>query len=430
LVPLGCKFTVVTTTRGFWSSKAEDAELVPEVKVDRVHYPKSLVMLYLNFLYWGISRYHQSNKKFPERGAAPKEECNATRVSMVKRVTVRCLTWLSRKIQNFVDRLAFPHYSKYWAKAVVKHCQRNYKAADFDIIIATHPYAGTLLAGTELSQVFGIPWVADFRDPWSHDMQSSFWNDEKRVKKMWEVEGRVLETSSAVVSINRQMCEFINAEHDKMHVITNSFEPADYIFPSGENDEETENYLNLCYTGSIAENHEYRLFLDGLKTYQDCYQGDVVLNYYGGHFQKLQYYADEIGLDRKYIKNHGMVTHNEANRKLAKADFGIVLGWSGPLAKLVSTGKIFDSLGVKSPILGICTESGSGMEDIIIGSGAGRVLHSVSEISDALNNAILVKNETESEQEIFNQYTEDKIDRYTTKRVAKDYMVLLKSLVE
>ena len=121
--------------------------------------------------------------------------------------------------------------------------------------------------------------------------------------------------------------------------------------------------------------------------------------------------------------------HEEANQKLAEADCGVVFGWRGPLAKLVSTGKIFDSLGVESPILGICSVSGSGMEDIIVQSGAGSVLNSEQEIADWLARALEVKGRARRERLLAPSCSEKNRVQYSTKKVAEAYLLLLRTLI-
>jgi len=428
LVPMGCDIHVVTTTQGFWSSPHEDANPVEGVLVDRVEYPNTLVMAYIKFTQWGVRKF-KSKAPVTDRGGSDSNDgpCRKPLLGRVKSRMGRILRGLSQLPQPFVDRLAFPHYSKYWAKPVVRHCNQKFNAADFDIIIASHPYAGTLLAAKQLSKLWGTPWVADFRDPWTHDMQSPLRDNPSMLARMWRFEGATLETASAVVSINRQMCEYLNAPDNKLHVITNSYEPSDYCFDRSGG-KSLEGTLSLCYTGNIAEDHEYRLFLDGLKIFQGNDEGRVVFNYYGGAFSKLSDYAAEIGLDQKALKNHGYVKHEEANQKLAEADCGVVFGWGGPLAKLVSTGKIFDSLGVESPILGICSESGSGMEDIIVQSGAGKVMHSAEEIAGWLRGALACEAEERREKLLASSSSGGMGAQYTSEKVAAEYLSLLKTL--
>tara|TARA_B110000908_G_scaffold172707_2_gene242207 strand:- start:2469 stop:3749 length:1281 start_codon:yes stop_codon:yes gene_type:complete len=425
---MGCKFHVVTTTQGFWSSQHEDAEPVQGVMVDRVEYPDNLVMRYLKLTQWGIKRLRKDVRLESSSDSGVETRRKNVLLSGLKGSVGKVLRRLSLLPQPLADSLAFPHYSKYWTKHVVSHCTQQFVAADFDIIIASHPYAGTLLAAKELSKQWGIPWVADFRDPWTHDMQSPLRDNQPMLARMWEFEGETLGTASAVVSINRQMCEYLNAPDDKMHVITNSYEPSDYSFDRVES-RSVETALHLCYTGNIADDHEYRLFLDGLKSFQENSEERVIFNYYGGAFSKLSAYASKIGLDQKVLKNHGYVKHEEANQKLAEADCGVVFGWRGPLAKLVSTGKIFDSLGVESPILGICSVSGSGMEDIIVQSGAGSVLNSEQEIADWLARALEVKGRARRERLLAPSCSEKNRVQYSTKKVAEAYLLLLRTLI-
>lgn len=428
MISMGCEFEVVSTSSGFWSPPHEDAELLPDVKVTRVDYPSNFVMAYMKFIMWGVTKFKR-NAALTSKPSNKSEHTNSNqkRVSRKSRLGM-FLHAVSQIPRPLIDRLVFPHHSKYWARSVFRHCKDSYENDHFDVILATHPYAGTLIAADKLSKAWGIPWVADFRDPWTHDMQSALRDNAKMIKRLWAFEGRTLKFASAVVSINRQMREFLNAPEHKMYVITNSYEPSDYTFKKST-PEFVSDDLNLCYTGNIAEDHEYRLFLEGLKLFQDRHFGSVILHYYGGAFHKLSEYAVQIGLDGKYLVNHGFVKHDEANQRLAEADCGLVFGWRGPLAKLVSTGKVFDSLGVGSPIIGVCAISGSGMEDIIRNSESGLVVATAEEISNTLVQAVEAKKDGKLVDLIAPHYSEQKRGIYTTAKTAENYVELLRKLV-
>ncbi len=429
LLNKGCEFQVITTTPGFWSPDQEDADVLKDVNTTRIDYPSNFVMGYMKGWMWLVkklgSKFHSVNQSGKKPVNGKKEDKSLSLKSIVKK-TIKNVVKLP---QRMINRLAFPHHSKYWARSVVKHCLKTYEAKDFDIIIASHPYAGTLIAAEEISDSWGVPWVADFRDPWTHDMQSPLRGNSRMLNKLWEFERKTLESASAVVSINRQMCEYINSQSTKTQVITNSYEPGDYTYEKNELETGDADELVLCYTGNIAEDHEYRLFLDGLRLLQDEGVRAVKLNYYGGAFHRLENYANEIDLSTDYLIDHGMVKHEEANQSLANADCGLVFGWCGSLARLVSTGKIFDSLGVGSPIIGICAVPDSGMEDIIINSGSGVVLNNPKKIAETIIGAIAAKKNDQLDTFMSPSCSEDGWKQYTTEQTAEEYLKLLQSLV-
>jgi len=431
LVSQGCEFEVITTERGFWSPIHEDADPVPGVNVVRVDYPDNLVMNYMKLVFWGgkkikkLAGRKKVNGVAKTEGAASKEAPRPVQESWIR----KGFNQVKERVFSLPLKRAFPHYSKYWASEVERFCLENYGTDQFDVIVATHPYPGTLIAAKSISEKWGIPWVADFRDPWTHDMQSPWRLNPEKLAEMWILEGDILKSASAVVSINRQMCEYLNADSDKMHIVPNSFEPSEYLIEADEPQFSPEK-LNLCYTGSVVDEHEYRLFLDGLKICQDRGISGIELHYYGAAFSLLSRYASQIGLGENYLCNHGIVPQSEANQRLSEADMGVVLGWRGPLAKLVSTGKIFELLGVNIGILGVCEIEGSGMEDVIRTSGTGVVLGSAEAIADVLVKALANKQAGGDCRRSLNLEADgDGRNKYTTARTAKKYREIFSKVV-
>ena len=53
-----------------------------------------------------------------------------------------------------------------WKPFAIKAASRLCREEVFDVLYSTSPPDSTQLAGLKISSRFGIPWLADFRDPW------------------------------------------------------------------------------------------------------------------------------------------------------------------------------------------------------------------------------------------------------------------------
>ncbi len=69
-----------------------------------------------------------------------------------------------------------------------------------DVIVATGEPFVLFRYACELSREFGVPWIADYRDPWSQDRGRRG----KRISERWDarLERRFTRTASAVTTVN------------------------------------------------------------------------------------------------------------------------------------------------------------------------------------------------------------------------------------
>jgi glycosyltransferase involved in cell wall biosynthesis len=84
-----------------------------------------------------------------------------------------------RTINTVFEPIEFPPIDDafYWALRIVPHCLRLIRQRDVKVIYTTSfPYSDHL-AGLLLRRLTGLPWVADFRDPWSEqpDVRMTGW---------------------------------------------------------------------------------------------------------------------------------------------------------------------------------------------------------------------------------------------------------------
>lgn len=137
-------------------------------------------------------------------------------------------TWLKRKISDYI---AVPDPYIFWAiKAFFKALKI---AGQQDIVFSTSaPYSDHLI-GYFLKKFARKPWIAELRDPWS-DNVIVFQNKPKIIKRIniW-LEHKVLKSADAIIVVAEAMKDnitrrFTDIHADKMHVITNGFDPDDF----------------------------------------------------------------------------------------------------------------------------------------------------------------------------------------------------------
>ena len=118
------------------------------------------------------------------------------------------------------------YYATIGSKVRLYHAARSYLAAHkVDVIIATGEPFVLFKYATQLSQEFGIPWVADYRDAWSQDKRRIG----MRISQGWEagLERRFTASASAIVTVSAFVKDHLAQLHPgkASEIIPNGYDP-------------------------------------------------------------------------------------------------------------------------------------------------------------------------------------------------------------
>ncbi len=125
--------------------------------------------------------------------------------------------------------LFIPDARKYWIKPSVKFLVKYLKQNPVDAIVTTGPPHSAHLIGLQLKDKLKLPWLADFRDPWTN---IDYYRDLKLSKRAdrihHELEQKVLQRADAIVVISPGMeKDFQSIYQREYHVIPNGFDADD-----------------------------------------------------------------------------------------------------------------------------------------------------------------------------------------------------------
>ena len=146
--------------------------------------------------------------------------------------------WKSRLSVFIRGNLLIPDPRKFWIKPSIKYLSKYLKENPVDLIISTGPPHSMHLIALGLKNLFNIPWIADFRDPWTdidfyHKLKLTRLAD-KRHKTL---EKRVLLTADHVVTVSPGCAaDLERIAQRKIEIIYNGFDPTDYQFDKTEPD--------------------------------------------------------------------------------------------------------------------------------------------------------------------------------------------------
>ncbi|SYZ72764.1 putative Group 1 glycosyl transferase [Candidatus Zixiibacteriota bacterium] len=247
----------------------------------------------------------------------------------------------------------FPDSKIGWKRFVVRKAKRLIAESKFDAIITTSPPITAHLAGLELKDKFGLPWIADFRDLWFSRPIEEVYGEIKLVEKARELKDRILKAADEIVVVNNDIKKYLG----KGTVITNGADPG------------------LIDVWRSAKTHPINKFMIGvlgtinnLCPIEPLFKALAILGnekgptdkeiyiIHAGHYDKSMM-ADlqaKYGLhDRVDLK--GYLPRKEAIKTLAEADL-LYLGVGGFAGPDILPGRIFDYLISGKPILGVAPE--------------------------------------------------------------------------
>ena len=127
-----------------------------------------------------------------------------------------------------------------------------------DIIVSTGPPHTTHLIALGLKRVTGIPWLADFRDPWTNiDWFDKLPMTKKSIRKHKRQEQAVLTEATGITCVSRTWtAEFEALANRPVKLITNGFAPNDFQHFYKKEDQN----FTILHTGSLNADRNPMVF--------------------------------------------------------------------------------------------------------------------------------------------------------------------------
>jgi len=251
-----------------------------------------------------------------------------------------------------------PDARKFWINSSVKYLENYIKDHPVDLIVSNGPPHSMHLIGRALKKKTGIPWVADFRDPWTkidyyHHLPLMNWADRKHKR----FEKAVLSEADLVTSHSWETSkDFKIIGKSKVKVITNGFDDVD--FPEDINFNNP--YFEITHVGSINSDRNTPLLwkvLEELAAEDDQFNEDLKIKLVG----KIDISTKRTIANYEYkhkVEFLDFVPHLEACQIMQNSTILLLLLKKIPTIKAVIPGKIFEYLAAKRPILCLGADDG------------------------------------------------------------------------
>lgn len=266
-----------------------------------------------------------------------------------------------------------PDARKFWIKPSIRHLKKYLREHPVDVIVSTGPPHTTHMIALGLHKKLNIPWVADFRDPWTnidfyHELMLSNWADRKHHRMEKEV---VTRADRVVVVGNQMRKEYEPLRGGVVDVITNGYDEAD-LKPQPKSARDPN--FSIVHIGMMGESRNHVAFWEALQQLcaeNEAFDKALAIRLIGKVDIAAREAIDRCGLQQKvdYIQ---YMPHPEAVENQGRAQLLLLSINNTPNAKGVITGKIFEYLASRRPVLCLGPEDGDAAA-IIHSANAGRV---------------------------------------------------------
>lgn len=274
-------------------------------------------------------------------------------------------------LQKIRANYFIPDARKFWVKPSVKFLKNYLSKNNIDVVITTGPPHSLHLIGLQLKKEIGVKWISDYRDPWTgidyfHQLPLS----KKARSKHHQLEQEVLRNADAVLVVGKTMKENYKMFSNNIHVITNGFDSS--------LNEIKENVLDrkfsITHIGMMNSDRNplvlWKVLSDLCKENKE-FEHDLEIKLIGKVAAEIDESIERYQL--KNIVNIDYLPHNEVKIHQQKSQVLLLAINNVPSAKGILTGKIFEYLQAKRPILAIGPEDGD-LAEILKETNAGSIV--------------------------------------------------------
>ena len=308
-----------------------------------------------------LIRYSQN------KGQSRHSEQNSKNVKSSNRLRNGIYLFL-RRIKNRVNEIVFL-YDDYmgWRPIVLRSVKQILKDHNIDLIFtSSRPYSINVIGNT-LQKKTGLPWIADFRDPWIQDKR--YFNPPTPIHRLAaeREEKKTVIRAAKIISVSEPMTTYFKRQYsflpdNKFLTIPNGFD-GDHFQEVNKKNPDPDKFV-ITYAGSFYLHQTPIWFYQAVRQFleENSKTRDHLRIRLVGKSQKdYEAYPYDIGIG-DVIETVGFVPNDQVFHHLLNSDVLLLVLFSDPKEyDFVFSGKFFEYLPAKRPILallnqGVCAD--------------------------------------------------------------------------
>ena len=320
------------------------------------------------------------------------------------------------KISRFIrGNLFVPDPRCGWNRYAYKKAADLIKEEKIEVIVTSGPPHSTHLIGRKLKKHNGVKWIADFRDPWT---DIYYYNDLYHTALVTRIdrwlEKKVLSDADWIITVSQEVGKLllkkIPLSPEKIAVIPNGFDESDF-----EQAEPVQNEMfTITYTGTISMTYRIEQFIEAVSLLPGKVKEGVRIRFVGNVPDEIVNLFNQKNLS-SMVEVMGYIPHEQAVSQMKGAAMLLMAIPDTPDNKGIVTGKLFEYLAARKPVLAIGPKGGD--VDILTDKCKAGKLFSYHD-TEGMKNYIL---------EIYQQYSTGTsdfnstgIEEYTRKNLTKE----------
>ncbi|MBC8179572.1 glycosyltransferase [candidate division KSB1 bacterium] len=234
---------------------------------------------------------------------------------------------------------------------------------DIKLVLSSGPPHTVHLIANTIARKTGLPFVADFRDPW---INIDYYSDIKRnpltVAFDRYLEGKVLSKANAITTVSPGYLKQLvsghkNIDHNKAHIIYNGFDAE--VYPKVRPEPPKEKFI-LTYIGNLPFNRYTPMLyqvIAQLKQDNLIQSNNFELRFYGNVDQNIRDDLEKFNIS-DFLHFHNFVPHQQAIIEICQSHMLLLIINDTRTRNDIIPGKLFEYLGSKRKIICIGPEQG------------------------------------------------------------------------
>ena len=139
---------------------------------------------------------------------------------------------LKNRLKGLVKTwLYFPDGQNGWFFPALRAGDELLKTRQIDAIVSTSFPVTAHFVAARLARKHDVPWVADYRDLWTHNQCDDFYASQARRRVDQRAERRVLRHSAAITTVSKRQARVLQSiagKKKRVELIRNGFDPEDF----------------------------------------------------------------------------------------------------------------------------------------------------------------------------------------------------------
>lgn len=321
---------VLTVDPEYASYPQRDETLASEV------HPDCLVYTTKSFEFYNLYKIISGKKEVPYGGFANES----------KEGTLQ-------KVSKFLrGNFLLPDPRKGWNKYAFRKANELIELHQIDTVVTTSPPHSTQLIGLKLKQKLNIQWIADLRDPWTdiyyyNQFRHTAWAKKADLK----MERTIVERADQLITVSEDVKRLF-AEKSTLPIATKTV-----VIPNGFDEEDFQNLLVatesrkvITYTGTISEAYDITSLLKAFNQMPEQTKNSLLIRFVGKVPSPVANQFREAGIEVELV---GYVDHSKSIKYLLRSDLLLLVIPKVKNNQGILTGKFFEYLASRKPILAI-----------------------------------------------------------------------------